>query len=403
MAPSASWDVVVVGGRCAGAPLAMLLARRGMRVLLVDRDQFPSDTISSHGLFQTSHAHLERWGLWEDYLATGPELVEDIEFVMDDIRIRGQYDSVAGHHRGSAPRRFIVDQMLIEAAAASGAEVRTGTSLINLLREDHADGQRVSGVVLRSSGSGEVSERSRLVVGADGKFSSVAKAVGADKYRDDGRRTIQYYSYWSGTQLDRMRFFVQPDWGLATGPTHHGLQLMSLGTNPKMLPEFRVDIDATFMRLVQSVEELADLVEGGQREEPFRGLAAVDNYRRQSFGPGWALAGDAAYLRDPVTQQGMTDAFSDAERLSCAIEAGLAQGGDLTSQLAAAQDDRDRATESAYEWTLSSTKFKSDNEDTQRLLTFVAQDQELSNMFVNLNPGLVTMKQLRERALAKMA
>jgi 2-polyprenyl-6-methoxyphenol hydroxylase-like FAD-dependent oxidoreductase len=154
------------------------------------------------------------------------------------------------------------------------------------------------------------------------------------------------------------------------------------------LPRFRADVEGTFMELVHSVPELADLVSGGKREEHFRGLADVPNFHRQSFGPGWALVGDAGYDKDPVTAQGISDAFCDADALADAIDDGLSGREEMDQALARYQQARDERTAAMYEWTLVSTRFVPDKGSTNELMQQIADDPELSQMFINLNPGL---------------
>jgi flavin-dependent dehydrogenase len=375
------WDVIVVGARCAGSPRAMLLARRGYRVLLVDRARFPSDTISSHQVHQTGLARLQRWGLLDDLIATGCPLFTSGTFNMRAGIITGDLIPADDIGFTCVPRRHILDTILVRAAERAGAEVREGLGLTGLT----FDSDRVVGVSGVGPSGHRVTERATLVVGADGRNSTVAKLVGAPKYRDDGALTIQYYSYWSGAHHPDPVIYTREDWGVAVGPTHDGLLLMAMGTTRANLSRFRADIDAGYQERIKTIPELADRVAGGRREEPFKGLAEVPNFYRQSYGPGWALAGDAGYYKDPVTAQGISDAFRDADSLAEAIDRGFSGRDDLTQALAGYQRDRDRVTEGAYRWTLASTRFAPDKATTQAFLGQVAADPELSEMFVNLN------------------
>jgi 2-polyprenyl-6-methoxyphenol hydroxylase-like FAD-dependent oxidoreductase len=377
------WDVIVVGARCAGSPLAMLLARRGYDVLLVDRATFPSDTISSHYVHQTGLARLKRWGLLDELIATGCPLFTSASFNMAAGVITGNLMPADDVAFTCVPRRHILDTMLVRAAEKAGAEVREGFGLMALIFDD----DRVVGVRGVAPGGHQVTERAALVVGADGRNSTVAKLVSAPKYRDDGAHTVQYYSYWSGTDHPDPVIYTREDWGVAVGPTHDGFLIMSMGTTRANLSRFRADLDTGYQERISTIPELAERVAGGRREEPFKGLVEVPNFYRQSQGPGWALAGDAGYYRDPVTAQGISDAFRDADSLAEAIDAGLSGREDLGQALAGYQRQRDIVTEAAYGWTLVSTKFAPAQETTQAFLSLVAADPELSQMFVNLNAG----------------
>jgi 2-polyprenyl-6-methoxyphenol hydroxylase-like FAD-dependent oxidoreductase len=378
------WDVIVVGARCAGSPLAMLLARRGYRVLLVDRATFPSDTISSHQVHQTGLARLQRWGLLDDLVATGCPLFTSGTFNMRAGLITGDLIPADEIAFTCVPRRHILDTILVRAAERAGAEMREGFGLTGLT----FDGDRVVGISGVGPGGDRVTERATLVVGADGRNSTVAKLVGAPKYRDDGALTIQYYSYWSGANHPDPVIYTREDWGVAVAPTHDGLLLMAMGTTRANLSRFRADIDAGYQDRIKTIPELADQVAGGRREEPFKGLAEVPNFYRQSYGPGWALAGDAGYYRDPVTAQGISDAFRDADSLADAIDRGFSGREDLSQALAGYQRDRDGVTQAAYGWTLASARFAPEKATTQAFLGQVAADPELSQMFVNLNAAL---------------
>jgi 2-polyprenyl-6-methoxyphenol hydroxylase-like FAD-dependent oxidoreductase len=382
------WDVIVVGARCAGSPLAMLLARKGYRVLLLDRANFPSDTISSHLVHQTGLARMKRWGLLDDLMATGCPPFTASRWEMEVGTIAGELIPADGVAFNTIPRRHVLDTLLASAAVAAGAQLREGFGLTRLLQ----DGERVVGVRGVANDGREVSERAALVVGADGRNSTVAKLAGAEKYRDDGSRTISYYTYVSGADHPDGVIYTRRDWGIAVGPTHDGLCILSMSLHKDRLPAFRADIDASFWDLIKTIPDLDDRLAGARREEPYKGLADIPNFYRQSHGPGWALAGDAGYYRDPVTAQGISDAFRDADELAATIDGGLGGSEDLEVALDRYQRERDAVTAPAYDWTLSSTAFAPDNARTRMFLRTVARDPELSRMFVNLNPGMTEFR-----------
>jgi 2-polyprenyl-6-methoxyphenol hydroxylase-like FAD-dependent oxidoreductase len=393
------WDVIVVGARVAGSPLAMLLARRGYRVLLVDRATFPSDTISSHLVHQTGLARMRRWGLLDDLMATGCPPFKTIHWRFEVGKVDGDLIPVDDVDFNTIPRRHVLDTMLAHAAASAGAELREGFGLTRLLFE----GDRVVGVKGVAANGNEITERAALVVGADGRNSTVANLVGAEKYRDDGSRTIQYYTYVSGHEHPEGVLYTGHDWGVAVGPTHDGLCILSLGMAKEHLKEFKADIEGQFWARIRSFPELADRMAGAKVEEPYKGLADVPNFYRQSHGPGWALAGDAGYYKDPVSAQGISDAFRDADELSEAIDRGLSGREDLETALAGAQRTRDEYTAPSYEWTLTATSFAPDTEISRTFLSAVAADPELSQMFVNLNPAVTEFRQVFGLALERAA
>lgn len=386
MAPE--YDVIVVGARCAGSPLAMLLARKGYRVLLVDRDHFPSDTVSSHQMFQTGLARMQRWGLLERLVHTGCPPLERMIFDMGGTLIEGAPIAVDGVSVLYVPRRTVLDALLVDAAVEAGVEMEERCSVTGVVFEN----DRVAGVRVRRNGGPESQVSASLVVGADGKNSIVARSVGAEKYRDEGTVTCSYYSYWSvdPTAVKNL-ILAREDWGIAYGPTHDGLMIANMSAHPSYLPEFRADIEGTFFRLLESgAPDLAEALRYGRREERFRGLAEIPNFFRRSHGRGWALAGDAGYYRDPITAQGISDAFRDADLLAGAIDDGFGGAVDIDESLAAYASRRDEESKAAFEWTLVSARFISPHPRVTKLMQAIASDPGLSRQFVNLNPGLAS-------------
>ncbi len=383
---TAEYDVIVVGARCAGSPLAMLLARKGYRVLLVDRDRFPSDTVSSHQLFQTGLARMQKWGLLQRLVITGCPPLEKMLFDMGGTLIEGTPIPVDGVSVLYVPRRTVLDALLVDAAVEAGADLEQRCSVIDVV----FDGERAAGVRVRRGGGAESQVTASLVVGADGKNSIVARSVGAEKYRDEGTLTCSYYSYWSvdPTAVTNL-ILAREDWGIAYGPTHDGLMIANMSAHPSHLADFRADIEGTFFRLLETgAPDLAAALRDGRREERFRGLAEIPNFFRRSHGPGWALAGDAGYYRDPITAQGISDAFRDADLLAAAIDDGFGGTVDLDASLAAYAQRRDQESQAAFEWTLVSAKFISPHPRVTQLMRAIASDPGLSQQFANLNQGL---------------
>lgn len=393
------YDIIVVGARCAGSPLAMLLARKGYRVLLVDRDRFPSDTISSHLLFQTGLARLRRWGLLDRLAATGCPPLERTVMDAGHAIIEGAPIAVDGISVMYVPRRTVLDKLLVDAAIEAGAEFQERCAVTDVIH----DNGRVAGIRVRRNGSAETEIRAPLVVGADGKNSIVARSLQAQKYRDEGTRTCSYYSYWSGVVRAKNLILAREDWGVASGPTHDGLVIANISATPSHLPSFRADIERTFFDLLDSgAPELAEALRSGHREEPFRGLAEIPNFFRQSSGPGWALAGDAGYYRDPITAQGISDAFRDADLLAEAADDGFGGPTDIDVSLAKYNRRRDDESQEPFEWTLVSTRFIKPDPRVAELMRTIASDPWLSQQFVNLNQGLASFGDVVSGATARL-
>ncbi|WP_306356204.1 MULTISPECIES: NAD(P)/FAD-dependent oxidoreductase [unclassified Nocardia] len=346
------YDVIVVGTRVAGAPLAMLLARQGFRVLAVDRATFPSDTPSTHYVHQAGLSLLKTWGLLDRVTATGCPPIRHLNFTYTDIVINGMADpSADGIDAVYCPRRTVLDKVLVDAAGEAGAELIEGFTVTGLLR----DGDRVAGIRGRVGDGAEREFRAPLVIGADGANSIVAKEVGAPVYEGSPAACFIYYSYYEGV-----------DWGMhhrtgfgeqqfAAWPTNDELSLVAVMRKRDRFREFRADPDAGVQEIVEQIDpEIgARLRDSGRRVEPFRPMLYPDNYRRQSYGPGWALVGDAGYHKDPFTGWGITDAFKYAQLLADLAGESLSGDRPFEETMPEYQRERDAQSASTYELTQS--------------------------------------------------
>ena len=246
------------------------------------------------------------------------------------------------------PRRSLLDAILVEAAASAGVEVRTGVRATEVT----FDGDAVAGVAGRSRDGGEVRERARWVIGAEGHHSLVADAVDAPKYREREALTGGYYSYFSGIDLPGAEVHVSDRGGVLAFPTNDGLTCVAAGRAREHFHEYRADIEATFMWIIDAAPAFAAKVRAGRREERWMGTADVPNFFRKPWGPGWALVGDAGYMKDPATGLGIADAFRDAELLAAALDGVLHGRAPADEALAEYQRRRDEAAIPAYEITL---------------------------------------------------
>ena len=321
------YDVIVVGARCSGASLSMLLARQGRRVLVVDRAHFPSDVLSTHFLWPRGASYLNQWGLLDRLLATTPS-AKRMKMVVEGIEINGEVplpelrrrlERVHGSQADYAvqtycsPRRRVLDSLLLEGAREAGVEIRTGFSVESLIRE----GDRIVGIHGTDESGQRVSERARVVVGADGRRSRVAEAVGAERYDIKRRCTFAYFSYFSGFNLGEAQMFKRGRLGMAVVPTNFGQNMVLVYGPDVWFDVFLESAESNFLRAVEYVEpRIAELLRThGKREEKFYGTADQTAYSRRAHGPGWALVGDAVCFKDQCTASGMTHAFRDAALL----------------------------------------------------------------------------------------
>ncbi|PZG13854.1 NAD(P)/FAD-dependent oxidoreductase [Nonomuraea aridisoli] len=309
-----NYDVIVVGARCAGASVAMLLARAGQRVLLVDRAGFPSDTISTHLIHAPGVAALTRWGLAEQLAASGCPPIHQYRLNFGPFTIAGApLPDPSGVAVAYSPRRTVLDKMLLDAAAKAGAEVREKVSVQELIVENG----RVTGVRGRETGNGGalIAERAGLVIGADGRHSMVAEAVGSDRYREQPAGNVSYYAYWSDLPTSEWNVYMAPGRAVGMMPTHDGLTTVLVAAQIADMRDFRDDIEGNYLAEMRKLPGFDDWGSKATRVSRFSGTALPGFYRKP-YGPGWALVGDAGYERDACTAQGITNAFQHAELLA---------------------------------------------------------------------------------------
>ena len=315
-----TYDVVVVGGRVAGASTALLLARAGARVALVERARYGSDTLSTHGLMRAGVLQLSRWGLLDRVVDAGtpPVRLTTFHHGDDDEPVHISIRPSAGVDALYAPRRHVLDRILVDAAAAAGADVLHETRVTDLLRD--ASG-RVAGVrILGSGGSGELS--ARFVVGADGLSSLVARQVEAPLLREGRWASAVRYAYYRDLEASGYEWAFRD--GAAAGiiPTNDGLSCVFVATSPTRMRTLRMgrSPDESLETLFGlAAPEHKDRLASAGRESRHHGWAGTPGFVRRSWGPGWALVGDAGYFKDQITAHGMTDALRDAELLASAL------------------------------------------------------------------------------------
>ena len=296
----------------------MLLARAGYRVLLVDRASFPSDTISTHMVHAPGVAALKRWGLLERLAASGCPARHKYTFDFGPFAISGSPAPVDGVSIGFGPRRTVLDKLLVDAAGEAGAEIREGFVVEELVFDEGC----VVGLRGHSLKGSSVTESARVVVGADGRSSAVAKAVGADRYLEKPALACFYYTYWSGLPTDGVEIFVRPQRGCAVVATNDDLTMVAVGWPSAEFETNRSDLEAAYMKSFELMPAFAERIGAATREARLVGTP-VPNFFRKPFGPGWALVGDAGYIKDPVTALGITDAFLCAEWCASALDQGL--------------------------------------------------------------------------------
>jgi 2-polyprenyl-6-methoxyphenol hydroxylase-like FAD-dependent oxidoreductase len=378
------YDAIVVGARCAGAPTAMLLARKGYRVLVVDRARFPSDTISTHLIHPPGVAALKEWGLLDRLIATGCPGIDTYTFDFGRFTISGAPGTDEAPLAYS-PRRTVLDKLLIDAAAEAGAEVRERFTVTDVLLEDG----RVTGIRGHGAGEPPVTVRARVVVGADGHHSLVARRVEAERYNETPPLQVSYYAYVSGLPMDgHYEVHLRPDRGFAAWPTNDDLTVVIGGWPRSELVANRTDIERNVIATLELVPDFAARYDAGRRETRFVGQSLA-GFMCKPFGAGWALVGDAGYTKDFITALGISDAFRDAELCATGLDQALAGDRPFAAAMADYQAERDRRSLPFYEFTAQLATLRFPPPELEPVLAAVQSNQASMDEFARVG-GAVT-------------
>jgi flavin-dependent dehydrogenase len=385
------YDVVIVGARCAGAATALLLSRKGYRVLLVDRARFPSDTVCTLHVRQPGVAALARWGLLDDLDATGCPPLDWTVVETAGVRIEGCPPPLEGIRASRAPRRIVLDNLLAAAAQTAGATFWDGCAVESVLWEDG----RVAGVRCQAPGVGTTAVRAPLVIGADGVRSSVSRYVKAGTLLEHPTMTCVYYAFWSGLELGR-ELYSWEGGGISVLPTNDGLTLVTLTYPISEFDRVRRNAFESYMDTIRTrTPDLYERISPGKVEERLYAMGHQPNYVRQATGPGWALVGDAGVHRDPATGQGMSAAFAQAEMLVGQLDGDLADHARTSEALRRFGEERDAVMIPEYHVTRHIAKLTIPPR-LRELLELIKDDQELTDAWLGGSAGVVTREQFRE-------
>jgi flavin-dependent dehydrogenase len=384
-----SYDAIVVGARAAGSSTAMLLARTGMRVLAVDRATFPSDTISTHQVQVPGVARLRRWGLLERLDDAGTPATRHLGFHAAVATLDGHFPAFDGVDALYSPRRTVLDQILVDAAREAGAEVRENFTVDEIVSTDSV----VTGIRGREGNGAPVTEHASIVIGADGKHSVVAKAVGAEVEREIAPRTVASYTYWRGLPTDGGEVQQYERRAVGLWPTNDGLTLSYVAWPIEEFETFRADIEGNHVATLAAMGDLGDRVHAAERAERIRTTPDVPNVVRTSHGPGWALVGDAGLVMDPITGQGIGHAFGDAELAADAISAGLGGARPLDEALAGYRRARDAERLPMWDFTTELAAFEPPKPEERVLFDALAGNQAETDRFFGVITGAIPVNE----------
>jgi flavin-dependent dehydrogenase len=378
------YDAIVVGARCAGAPTAMLLGRKGHRVLLLDRSTFPSDLRQSTLLIhQPGVSYLERWGLLGKVCASGAPLITRWLVDVGTLVFKGSPPPDEGTTAAIAPRRTVLDKILLDAAAEANVEVREGFAVDEILIDD----KTVVGVRGKDSGGASITERARIVIGAEGHNSLVAKAVNASEYNQRESKICTIYSYWRDVQLldgFQLEFYPRAYRGVYAWPTNEGQLLIGANWKVSEFEQVRTDPEGHYMKVLEEcAPEFSQRVREGKRVDEFVGGYAR-NFFRKPYGAGWALVGDAGASYEFTSAHGITNAFRQAAQIAEAIDDGLVQRRPMTDALSEFERRRNEVEGAFYDFTYQQATLEPPEPATLQLLAAIGRSQQATDAFLGL-------------------
>jgi flavin-dependent dehydrogenase len=279
----------------------------------------------------------------------------------------------------------VLDKILVDAADTAGAEVREGFTVEEVVIEDGV----VAGIRGHGADGASVLERARVVIGADGRSSHVAKVVQPEQYHDKPMLQWSYYTYWSGLPLDHFEVVVRPDRGWGAFPTNDGLTLVVVGWPTAEAKAYKGDPEANYLKTLELAPEFAERMRGATREARFTG-GSVPSFFRKPYGPGWALVGDAGYTKDPITAQGIGDAFRDAELCTNALDDAFDGRRSFDDAMADYQQTRDLRSLPIYEFTSQLATLEPPPPELQQLLGALYGNEAAMDDFVSLTAGTIS-------------
>jgi len=379
------YDAIVIGARCAGSPTAMLLARKGYHVLLLEKAILPSDVPRGHVVMSPGSALLKRWGLLDRVIASNCPPLLKLTMDLGPFALSAEPPLAEEGALLYGPRHGTLDKILADAAVEAGAELRESF----LVREILMEGDRVTGIRGSGPDGKSVTEHAKIVIGADGLYSLVAQTVQAPQYNVKPSLTCSYLTYFSGVPAKGATGYMRGNRFIVIFPTNDDQTCVGMQLPREELPAFRSDVAGNFMKVVDLVPELAARVRSGKQEGRILGAGDIPNFFRKPYGPGWALVGDAGYHKDPFTAQGISDAFSGAELLTEAIDAGWSGRRPLEEVLADYERQRNEDALPKYELNCQMASFEPPTPEMQQLMVALLGNQAETSRFLGTIVGTV--------------
>jgi flavin-dependent dehydrogenase len=378
------YDAIVVGARCAGAPTAMLLGRKGHRVLLLDRSTFPSDLRQSTLLIhQPGVSYLEQWGLLSKVRASGAPPITRWLVDVGPLVFTGSPSPYGKTTEGFAPRRTVLDKILLDGAVDANVEVREGFAVEEILA---ADG-KVTGIRGRDRAGKSVTDTARIVIGAEGGNSMVARAVNAPEYNRRDSKVCTFYTYWSDVRpLDgfQLEFYPRVYRGVYAWPTNDGRLLVGANWKVSEFEQVREDPEGHYMKVLdECAPDLSNRVRAGKRVDDFVGGYAR-NFFRKPYGDGWALVGDAGACYEFTSAHGITNAFRQAAHIAEAVSDGLDDRQPMAQALSDFETRRNEIEGAFYDFTYQQATLEPPTPEALQLFEAIRKDQRATDAFLGL-------------------
>jgi len=379
------YDAIIIGARPAGSSTAMLLARKGYRVLLVEKASFPSDAPRGHFIQAPGVALLKKWGLLDSVIATNCPPITHLSFDLGPFALTAVIPPIDGVSVSYAPRHAIIDDLLCEAAREAGAEVRESFLVQELLM----DGGNVTGIRGRDASGKIVSESARIVIGADGLHSMVARAVQAPVYHEKPTLSVAYFAYYNNISLNTLKLYMRENRVFGVFSTNDDQTCVFVQFPYREFHAFRSDVSGNFERMLATVPEIVELIQNSERVGNVLASADMPNLFRKPYGPGWALVGDAGYHKDPITGQGFTDAFFSAQLLADALDAGFSGQSPMEEVLAAYELQRNEHVMPMFDFVCQLASFEPPSPDMQQLFQALYGNERETSRFLGAIAGTV--------------
>jgi flavin-dependent dehydrogenase len=315
--------------------------------------------------------------------------VTEISFDVGPFALKGTPPPIEGVGESFTPRRTVLDNILVRAAERAGAELREGFTIKGLTYDqDGVDG--ITGVT--RSGK-PVTEKARIVIGADGRYSTVARMVDAPVYNERPRLACNYYSYWSGVSIKHTELYVRDRRMFVLDRTNDGLTMVGEVLPVAEFGRMRSDLGNQFMKELELIPSVAERLSAGRREEPIRGSGDMPNFFRKPYGKGWALVGDAGYSKDSITAQGISDSFKQVELLAEAIDAGFSGLKPMEEALAEYEQRRNAGSFPMYEMTCQLAALEPLPAEMLQLFEALRYNQEDTDRFIGVTAATVPVEE----------